>query len=432
MTRAIVLAAANSGAGKTTLTLGLLRALKNRGINVRAAKSGPDYIDPAFHAVACGHPSINLDAWAMTPAAIRGYATSQQGDLLIVEGAMGVLDAGADNKGSVADLAQILGIPIVMVLDIAKQAQSAALSLAGLTALRPDIPLAGTILNRAGSAKHVKMAKGAIERSGFNVLGHVQRNNNFTLPERHLGLVQAAENKLLDEYLDQLADEIEKTIDVKGILACATPLITPTDVAQKLPPLGQRISVASDLAFSFIYPHLLADWHSQGASIHTFSPLNDEGPAPDADAVFLPGGYPELHAQKLANAVNFKKSMNTAAQNHALIYGECGGFMVLGNGLIDAKGETHEMLGFLPLTTSFETRKLSLGYRRLTPCANAFFQTPLLAHEFHYSTIAHQGDAQQLFKARDATHTDLPDMGLQNGRILGSYAHIIAPNAGER
>jgi len=427
MTRALIIAAANSGAGKTTLTLGLLRALKNRGLSVRAAKSGPDYIDPAFHAVACDHASINLDAWAMSPAALRHYAATQGGDLLIIEGAMGVLDAGADGQGSVADLAKILSIPLVMVIDIAKQAQSAALALAGLSKLRPDLEISGAILNRAASPKHCAMAQKSVNAAGFQTFGHLNRDPLFSLPERHLGLVQAAENAQLDEFLNELAENLEKSVDIDAIIASARPLSTPQNPPQMLPPLGQNIAVAADLAFGFAYPHLLSDWHAQGASIHPFSPLNDEGPSPKADAIYLPGGYPELHAGKLAQAAIFKAGMQTATQNQTLIYGECGGYMVLGDGLIDAQGHHHEMLGFLPLTTSFETRKLCLGYRRLTPHTNPIFQTPLLAHEFHYSTITHQGGAKPLFQASDATHSTLGDMGMQKRHIIGSYAHVIAP-----
>ncbi|MDV7144212.1 cobyrinate a,c-diamide synthase [Tropicimonas sp. TH_r6] len=425
--RGFVIAAPTSGAGKTTVTLGLLRALKRRGIDVRAAKSGPDYIDPAFHEAACGAPSVNLDAWSMPPEALRARASAQGGELLVVEGAMGVLDAGRDGKGSAADLAEVLGLPILLVLDVAKSGQSALLPAIGLQALRPDLPLAGVILNRAGTKAHATMAARPLDEAGTTVFGALTRDTALHLPERHLGLVQAGETEGLDAFLDRAADRVIASLDLDAILDAAEPLPSGEGDFARLPPLGRRISVASDAAFAFAYPHLLADWHAQGAQILPFSPLDDKGPDPLSDAVYLPGGYPELFAGQLAGAGKFRSLMRDAAERGARVYGECGGFMALGQGLIDAEGERHEMLGLLPLTTSFRQRKLTLGYRRLTPMPGAPWKGPLLGHEFHYATILQEGAAARLFVANDAVGVKLPEMGLQVGRVAGSYAHVIGP-----
>jgi len=424
--RGFVLVAPSSGAGKTTLTLGLLRALRRAGVDVRAAKSGPDYIDPAFHAVACGSASVNLDAWAMTGGTLVARATAQGGDMLIVEGAMGVLDGARDGTGTAADLAQALGLPVVLVLDIAKQAQSAALAAAGLAALRPDLPLAGVILNRAGSPAHAAMARAALEGAGIRVFGALMRDAALALPERHLGLVQAVETSGIEAFLDHAAAATAASVDIDALLSAACPIAPGANAAAALPPLGQRIAIARDVAFAFSYPHMLADWRAAGAQLQFFSPLADEAPDAQADAVFLPGGYPELHAGTLALAHRFKAGVRNAAARGAPVYGECGGYMVLGEGIVDKSDSRHEMLGLLPLETSFAKRKLTLGYRRLEALGGPFTGA-LMAHEFHYATITSEGAAEPLFTAQDALGADLGKIGLRRGAVAGSFAHLIAP-----
>jgi len=423
--RGLVLAAPSSGAGKTTVTLGLLRALSRAGVEARAAKSGPDYIDPAFHAVACGAPSVNLDAWAMQGEALRARAAAQGGEVLVVEGAMGVLDGARDGTGSAADLAQALGFPVVLVLDIAKQGQSAPLAAAGLRTLKPELPLAGVILNRAGSARHATMAQEALEAAGIAVFGALFRDDALALPERHLGLVQAGETEGIERFLDHAADAVTNGVDMDALLQ-ATSLARPGTSASGLPPLAQRVAVARDIAFAFAYPHILEDWRTAGAEVSFFSPLADEAPADDSGAVFLPGGYPGLHGGVLAQADGFRAGMNRAVARGAQVYGECGGYMVLGEGLVDKDGTRHAMLGLLPLETSFAKRKLTLGYRRLE-AINGPFAGTLMGHEFHYATIQREGAAEQLFTAKDATGEDLGKIGLRVGTAAGSFAHLIGP-----
>lgn len=190
-------------------------------------------------------------------------------------------------------------------------------------------------------------------------------------------------------------------------------------------PLGQRIAIARDVAFAFSYPHILQDWRAQGAEIAFFSPLADEAPSTSAEAVFLPGGYPELHAGRIAAASKFRAGMLAAAKRGSLIYGECGGYMILGEGLIDSEGKSHGMLGLLPLTTRFEKRRLHLGYRRLAPLGYVPWSVPLTAHEFHFASIVQEGAGEPLFQAEDSEGRSLGPIGRRKGRVMGSFAHVI-------
>jgi cobyrinic acid a,c-diamide synthase len=192
-----------------------------------------------------------------------------------------------------------------------------------------------------------------------------------------------------------------------------------------LPPLGERIAVARDVAFAFAYPHLLGDWRAAGADLAFFSPLADEVPPSDADAVYLPGGYPELHAGRIAAASRFRAGVEDAARRGALVYGECGGYMVLGEHLEDADGTRHRMLGLLPLATSFAARRLHLGYRRLAPLGGLPWSGALAAHEFHYATILAEDDGDPLFDAATADGAPLGPIGRRHGRVMGSFAHVI-------
>ena len=419
MTKGLIIAAPASGSGKTTITLGILRALQRSGVPVRGAKSGPDYIDPRFHEAASGHPALNLDAWAMTDEQITKRASGD--GLLIIEGAMGLFDgAPPGGKGATADLARSLGLPVVLVVDAARMAQSIAPIVQGFALHDPKVKIVGVILNKVGSPRHEKMLRRALEQTGLPVLGTLPRVSGLTHPSRHLGLVQASERPDLETFLDHAADQVLEAVDLHSLQACATDLPAAPQLPLGKPP-AQTIAIARDAAFAFSYPHMLADWHAAGATLSFFSPLADEAPSP-ADFIFLPGGYPELHAAQLAAAHKFRAGMSRAAET-ATIYGECGGYMTLGKALTDADGVAHEMLGLLPLETSFEQRALHLGYRHLTPLRGPF-ATPMAAHEFHYATTI-KADGPALFEATDAEGIRLEPMGLRRGRICGSFAHII-------
>ena len=417
--RGLILAAPSSGAGKTTLTLALLRLLSREGLHVRGAKSGPDYIDPRFHEAACGAPCPNLDAWAMTPDRLSSLAAGD--GLLIIEGAMGLFDgAPPDGRGAVADLARHLDLPVVPVVDAGRMAGSIAPLVAGFAGFDPMVRVSGIMLNNTGSDRHEAMLRRALAPLGLPVLAALRRNPALAQPSRHLGLVQAAERPDLEQFLDTAADALAATLDRDALLSLAAPLPGPTS-APRLTPPAQVIAVAQDCAFGFTYPHMLADWRAAGAELKPFSPLADD-PVPEAGFIFLPRGYPELHAGRLSSNHIFMQSLRNAAQ-HADIYGECGGYMTLGTGLIDASGTPHAMAGLLPLETSFATRRLHLGYRTLTAAQGPFPGT-WAAHEFHYATTL-QADGPALFSATDAEGTALAPMGLTLGRVSGSFAHLI-------
>lgn len=432
--KAFVIAAPNSGSGKTVVTLALLRAFKRAGRAVASAKVGPDYIDPKFHEAASGTPCINLDAWAMSGGRLSDLAQRQarDNDLLLIEGVMGLFDGAADGSGSTADLAMQLDLPVVLVVDAAKQAQSIGALVRGFRDHRPGLNLAGVLLNRVGSARHETMLRVALNQIDVAVVGVVQRSDAFVLPERHLGLVQAGEHGDLEAFLDDAAAHMEGMLDLDAIAAIAKPIAkAKTDTVARsersvgLAPLGQRIAIARDTAFAFTYPHVLDAWRRAGAELSFFSPLADEAPNEDADAVYLPGGYPELNAGRIAAAQNFLARLCMMARSRTRIYGECGGYMVLGEGLIDADGTRHAMAGLLPLETSFAARKLHLGYRRLTPLGPLPWAHPVTAHEFHYASITREGDADKLFAATDAHGQYLGTMGLRAGTVMGSFAHVI-------
>ena len=418
--RGLILAAPSSGSGKTTLTLGLLRALTRRGVDVSGAKSGPDYIDPRFHAAACGRACPNLDAWAMSPAKIEALATSGA-DLLLIEGAMGLFDgAPPDGRGATADLARQLSLPVVLIIDCARMAHSISPLAAGFAQHDREVRVAGVILNNVGSPRHETMLRTALKDSQFAVLGAVHRQAGMEHPSRHLGLVQAGEHPDLQAYLDRVADAVEASVDLDAFVALSDPLPPCPTTAPRLRAPGRRIAIAWDAAFAFAYPHILADWQAEGAKIIPFSPLADEAPDPDADFIFLPGGYPELHASTLATARTFKTAIRAAA---CPIYGECGGYMALGNEITDKDGNRHKMLGLLDLETSFAIRKLNLGYRSLTT-THGTFPGAWAAHEFHYATTL-RAEGTPLFAACDAEGNALPPMGLIRGHVSGSFAHLI-------
>lgn len=414
-----LIAAPSSGSGKTTITLGLLRALARRGITVRGAKSGPDYIDPRFHAAASGQECFNLDAWAMSEVRIGSLAAGTAP--LIIEGAMGLFDgAPPEGKGACADLARILGVPVVLVVDAAHMAQSVAALVSGFMNHDPNVSIAGVILNKVGSPRHAKMLERALAPLGVPIFGVFMRDNSLTHPSRHLGLVQAAEHPELEQFLDTVADKVAACIDLSAIGALLSPFSTNGSGPAVAPP-AQRIAVAQDEAFAFAYPHILNDWRTAGAEVAQFSPLADEA-VPDADIVFLPGGYPELHAGRLASNATFLNSLRDHAAKRP-VYGECGGYMVLGDALTDADGTPHKMAGLLRLETSFAKRKLHLGYRHLT-AAHGPFAGNWKGHEFHYASTM-KADGPPLFEASDAEGTQLPAMGLIDGNVSGSFAHVI-------
>jgi cobyrinic acid a,c-diamide synthase len=444
MGRGLIVAAPRSGSGKTVITLALLAALKRRGIAVRAAKAGPDYIDPGFHAAATGTPGCNLDSWAMSPDLLdRLLAETATGaEILVIEGVMGLFDgvAGSPGRcGTTADLAARFHLPVLLVLDVAGQSQSAAAVLRGFATHDPAVRIAGVILNRVGSERHRALVADAIASldTPIPILGAIPRDASLALPERHLGLVQAGEHDDLAAWLDRLAALAERHLDLDAVLARAALIPSPacgggTGAALPmggLPPPGQRIALASDPAFTFVYPHILDGWRRAGAEIATFSPLADQPPPDHCDACWLPGGYPELHAGTLAAAATFRTGLARFAQTRP-VHGECGGYMVLGHGLTDAHGTRHAMTGLLGHATSFAQSKLHLGYRE----ARLLVDSPLgsagsavRGHEFHYAVLIAPGEDAPLADLMDGQGQALGPSGGRRERVTGTFFHAIAP-----
>ena len=427
----LIIAAPASGSGKTTVTLGLLAALRARGLAVQPFKSGPDYIDPAFHRAAAGRASLNLDSWAMAPGRIAALVQAARGaDLILAEGSMGLFDGvarlGESGTGASADLAALLGWPVVLVLDVSGQAQSAAAVARGFAMMRAGVTLAGVVLNRIASPRHEALVRAGMAEAGVAVFGALPRAPAITLPERHLGLVQANETPDLARLLADLGAFVAAHIDLDAVLAAASPTRPLAADTTRLPPPGQRIALADDAAFSFIYPHLVADWRAQGAEIVPFSPLADQPPDPAADVCWLPGGYPELHAGALAAAARFRAGLQTFARARP-VHGECGGYMALGEALIDASGTRHQMAGLLGLVTSYQTRRMHLGYRHAhlaAPLPGYTAGSTLRGHEFHYSTIISQPDPP-LATVTDANGGSVAETGSCRGHASGTFFHLI-------
>jgi cobyrinic acid a,c-diamide synthase len=434
MAHCLVISAPASGAGKTTLTLALARAYRDRGLAVQCFKSGPDYIDPAFHAAATGRSSVNLDSWAMRRDTIEGLvARGRDADLVLAEGSMGLFDGvaspGMSGTGASADLAEMMDWPVLLVLDPAGQAQTAAAVAAGLRGFRQNVRIAGVILNRVASPRHEDLIRRAMEVTGIAVLGALPRHAPIRLPERHLGLVQAEELGRLNELIGEAARLVAQCVDLDALLRLSECAWAPPAVssAPRVTPPGQRIALARDAAFSFIYPHVLEDWRAAGAEIMPFSPLADEGPHEHADVCWLPGGYPELHAGPIAANQRFRRALNAFAGTRP-VHGECGGYMVLGTGLIDKDGTRHAMMGLLGLETSFATRRMHLGYRLAELAAGMPGHGPgarLRGHEFHYATILSQPDAP-LAAVCDANGAEVTESGSRRGHVTGTFFHLIA------
>jgi cobyrinic acid a,c-diamide synthase len=405
------------------VTLALLRAFRDAGVTVASAKAGPDYIDPRFHEAATGRPCPNLDLWAMGKSGCRALAAhaARGAELLVVEGVMGLFDGPEEGEGSTADLAMALGLPVVLVVDAARQSQSVAALIHGFATYRPDVNLAGVFLNNVASDRHAAMLAAALKPLRVPVVGQLRRQQNLQLPSRHLGLVQASENQELEEFISRSAEAVARETNLNRLLTLATQVIEDSGLRPTLPPLAQRVALAMDRAFTFTYAHVLDGWRNAGCEIVPFSPLNDEAPDCEAGAIVLAGGYPELHAAKLSDNRRFLEGLR---KSPALIYGECGGFMVLGEALTDQAGVAHRMAGLLPITTEFSGSRPKLGYRRLDPLHGPW-KKPLMGHEFHYSDATTSGSLPGLFSVRDTGGKDLGVAGMRAGKVMGSYMHLI-------
>jgi len=430
MARILVVAGTGSGVGKTTVTLGLLEAYRRRGLVVQAFKVGPDFIDAGLHAMITGRPSYNLDGWMCGREAVLAAVARHTGDadVAVVEGVMGCFD-GADatgEDGSTAQIAKWLGAPVVLVIDASGQSRSAAAVVAGFERFDPALTVAAVIANRVGGDVHGRWLAEAIEASCRAVpIGAIPRDDALILPERHLGLMTAAEGLLTQEWRDELAGTIERHIDLDRLLTLATPRAEEAPSRVRVDPVRVRLGVARDVAFQFYYEENLALLREAGAELVFWSPLRDE--VPDVDGLYFGGGYPELHAQRLAGNVGALKTVRQLAEDGTPIYAECGGLMYLADALEDPDGVAHPMVGLLPSTIRMRPRSMTLGYREIRFSADAPLGragTAARGHEFHYSTIDPvPTTVPRVWRLEGRHGGDRPE-GYLIGHALMTYVHL--------
>ncbi len=441
----LVIAGAHSGAGKTTLTAGLIAALRRRGLTVQPFKVGPDYIDPTYHTLAAGRLCRNLDTWMLPPAAVvASFARGcREADLAVIEGVMGLFDGFAydDEAGSTAHLAKLLAAPVVLVLNIRSLARSAAAAAQGFARFDLDLPLAGFILNHAGSASHGTGVAAAVARAtGLPCFGWLPRDERLHIPERHLGLVPTAEAGRWEAFIAAAADHAARWLDLDALLAvagAASPVVAAGTSVETfhlppLPPTSQpppqiRIAVARDEAFNFYYEDNLELLTEAGAELAFFSPLADAALPAGAAGLYIGGGFPELYADRLAANATLRCALRAAIAGGLPTYAECGGLMYLTEAITDLDGRTHPMVGALPGRSAM-TGRLTLGYRTapdLTDTPLAAAGMTLRGHEFHYSDWIER-PAGLLAAYRVAAATDQPERleGFASPTLLASYIHL--------
>jgi cobyrinic acid a,c-diamide synthase len=441
MTKAIIISGTHSGVGKTTITVGLIEALRRGGHVVQPFKVGPDYIDPTWHTKAAGRPCRNLDTWMMSPEQVQTLFTRacQGADFAVIEGVMGLYDGlGYEgDAGSTAQIAKLLSCPVILVMDAAKLARSAAALAMGYQKFDPAVPLAGIILNRVGSDRHgAGVAKAIKATTGVEVFGWLPRDDRLQIVERHLGLVPTTETGRWSEFCLAAGEMLEKHVDLGAFQRRAggvsSLLATPVAISQQGADAprspGPTIAVARDEAFHFTYEENLELLRQAGAEIAFFSPLRDRELPSETAGIILSGGFPEMFAGRLAANTAMLQAIRQAHEEDLPIYAECGGLMYLTEAIVDLDGRRHAMAGLLP-GTSVMTGKLSLGYRRVQPAGNCWLLEKgeaVHGHEFHYSSW--EGRPVGLPPAyflRPALGSEEPRAeGARLGNLLASYVHL--------
>jgi cobyrinic acid a,c-diamide synthase len=432
-TRGLVIAGTQSGVGKTTVTLGLLSALRRRGLAVQPFKVGPDFIDPGHHSRAAGRVCRNLDGWMLSKdynlANFRRHAGQAQ--VAVVEGVMGLFDGydGLSEAGSTAQMAKWLGLPVLLVVDARALARSAAALVHGFASFDPELTLAGVVFNRIGGATHLHYLEQALSQLGeVKCLGGLPREAKLAIPERHLGLTTAEDHPLEEEYLGRLADLLEEHLDLEGLLAALPRLEMPPAVPLEAAAPTVRLGVARDQAFCFYYPENLELLARFGAELLPFSPLTDRQLPENLHGVYLGGGYPELFAAPLAANDGLKQELAEQAVAGLPIYAECGGLMYLSQEIQDLEGRRHSMAGLLPLKVRMLKRLKALGYREITLTAAGLLGpagTQARGHEFHYSEItAETGDLPRLYRLTARQGAAALAEGYCRNHILASYVHL--------
>ncbi|WP_440134470.1 cobyrinate a,c-diamide synthase [Chitinophaga sancti] len=415
-----LIAAASSHSGKTTLTLGLLRALHHRGLQVQPFKCGPDYIDTTHHRTAAHRPGINLDTFMMSETHVQELYShySQDADVAIVEGVMGLFDGAVKAEGSSAAIAMLLDIPVVLVLNAKAMAYSVAPILFGLKNFNPELKIAGVIFNFVNTESHYQFLKDACEDVGIPSLGYIPVNENIKIPSRHLGLAISSENDY-EAIIEEAAAHISKSVNLDQLLELTTkevPLYKTKDTPRATNKL--QISVAFDHVFNFLYEDNIRALEQLG-NVVTFSPGNEEELPPGTDWLYLPGGYPELNLALLAGNVNMHTSIRNFAAKGGRIFAECGGMMYLGKGITDQEGKRYEMCGVLDLETSMENSRLSLGYRKIQ-----IGNTVLKGHEFHYSQASESTQIPTIGEVTNARGKTVVTPIYKQQNVIASYMHL--------
>jgi cobyrinic acid a,c-diamide synthase len=427
----LLLAGTHSSVGKTTVTLGLLAAWRKLGRRPAPFKAGPDYIDPSLHGLAAGRPSRNLDVWLLDESALRGVFERgvRDADVAVVEGVMGLYDGiGATQEGSTAALARSLACPVVLVLDVAATSVTAAALVLGCQRMQPGVQLAGVILNRVGSDGHLQATSEAIRATtGLPVLGSLPSDPTLAVPERHLGLVPAAEQGLSAGTLDRLASVVQSRFDLEAlwrIAAEAPPLAAMAATQSQVSVRGEpRIAVAQDRAFGFYYQDTIDLLHDSGAEVVPFSPLDDSALPPDTRGVYLGGGFPELYARDLAANQPMRAAIRQHVARDLPLYAECGGLMALGQTLTTFEDETLSMFGVLPVASRMQRETLTIGYREVEAVRSSPLMpsgTRVRGHEFHWSIAEPPPARLAAYRLADNDRLE----GFCTGSTLASYIHL--------
>ncbi len=431
--RGLVIAGTQSGVGKTTSTVGLIAALRRRGLAVQPFKVGPDFIDPGHHTRAAGRVSRNLDGWMLSRdinlTLFRRHA--REAEIAVVEGVMGLFDGydGLSEAGSTAQMAKWLGLPVLLVMDARSLARSAAALVHGFATFDPALALAGVVFNRVGSAAHLKYLEQALSQlDGIRCRGGLPRERELAIPERHLGLFTAEDHPLEEQRLEHLAQVMEEHLDLEELLASLPRLNLPHEAPEEAEPRTVRLGVARDQAFCFYYEENLELLARCGAELVPFSPLNDRELPENLHGLYLGGGYPELSAAALAANMGLKRSIARQAAAGLPIYAECGGLMYLAREIEDLEGRRHPMAGVLPLKVRMLPRLKALGYREVTLTASGLLGpagTRARGHEFHYSEITH--GTEELPKLYRITARQGQEAGAEGyciNNVLASYVHL--------
>ncbi|QWV93077.1 cobyrinate a,c-diamide synthase [Geomonas oryzisoli] len=434
----IVIAAPHSGSGKTTVTLGIMAALRRRDLKVAPFKVGPDFIDPGYHTLVTGVPSVNLDGWMCAPSFLRDTFAlhAASADVAVIEGVMGLFDGidGVSDAGSTAQVAKELAAPVILVVDARSQARSAAALVGGFAGFDPAVRVAAVIFNNVASANHERILREALEAHlpEVPVLGCLPRDASLAIPSRHLGLTTAEDNPLSAEFLDHLVEVVERHLDLELLLGMGQqdlPALPHGAQATAEPdnrPQPVRIAVARDAAFCFAYPDNLRLLEENGAEVCCFSPLEEEALPEGIGGIYLPGGYPELFAEKLAANEPMKRAIRQSIEAGMPVYAECGGFIYLTEGLAGGEG-TFQLVGIFPVRTRMLPRRKALGYREIELVEDAVIGTRgtvARGHEFHYSEMEEMPEGFERLYRVSRKGVDLGGEGYRYRNCLASYIHL--------